>query len=365
MSNARTMARYWLAGVALAGVLAVGYPAAAQTSDQWNSLYDRLIRLEAQVKAGAGGGDSYRVSAIEEQLRQLTGQVQQMGYQMQQMQRQLQELDRLRREGRLGPKPIRPSDNQVANTNLQDGQSSSPQSGYALPPSDQNYDQQTAEPQPQYSVEMQPGSVSEPQYNLDTTATDNGQYQGTAPGPQVLGQIPSSAVNGQQPGAGGPVPLTGAPQPGQGSLVPDQVQTATLDGNQITGTPSGPEQELYQSAYRNLLNRRFGEAEAEFTRFLTNYGKDAQAPAARYFLGEAYFAQGKNKLAAQAFLAGYREYPKSEQAPNSLLKLGMALSALGQKDAACNAFRQVGKEYPQASEARASADAERQRAGCT
>ena len=76
-------------------------PAYAQ-SDQWNALFDRIIRLEANVRAmsntGAGSGGSvagdasYRLTTMEAQLRQLLGEVQRLSRQMRQMQDQVQRM---------------------------------------------------------------------------------------------------------------------------------------------------------------------------------------------------------------------------------------------------------------------------------
>ena len=74
----RLLMRIAIAGVA--GFSLMG-PAAQAQSDNWNALYDRIIRLEHEIKSLKGGGGAagasqggdqgYRLSAIEDQLRQV------------------------------------------------------------------------------------------------------------------------------------------------------------------------------------------------------------------------------------------------------------------------------------------------------
>jgi len=148
----------------------------------------------------------------------------------------------------------------------------------------------------------------------------------------------------------------------QGSLVPDKVETASLDGNQMTGAELADQ--TYRSAYQSLLARQFGNAEAGFRTFLAKYPSDALAGDAYYWLGETYFAQGQYKEAAQNFLQGYRTYPSSKKAPDSLLKLGMSLAKLGQKPKACGAYAEVTRKYATAAKVRNQALLEMKRAGC-
>jgi hypothetical protein len=77
-----------------------GAPAKAQ-SDQWNALYDRIIRLEHEVRSGGGGAGGGSNARIEQQLGQLAAQVNAMQQQMIEMQRELNRLRELERQGLL------------------------------------------------------------------------------------------------------------------------------------------------------------------------------------------------------------------------------------------------------------------------
>ncbi len=402
-----------LAGVAMPGLVLslTGVPAAAQ-SDQWNALYDRLIRLEAEVHArdaaanqpGAmQGADAARLSGLEEQVRQLVAQVQQMQMQMQNLQANLE--FRLRkvekRIGQQGAIAPQPSQEQWAQQQVVIPQQQADSAAQ------QQTDSTTQ--QRNNSTTLQPG-VDLSQYQNDQLSQLAGQQtinqhdQGSqvqGQGPQILGKLALQGEEAQQQfgtQAQNQQPYNAQTQNQQlpfatqqqnqqvfttqsdnkssfstqtqdqsqisqsPGLIPDKVETASLDGNQMTG--SALANQIYQGAYQSLLSRQFGTAEAGFRTFLSKYPDHKLAGDAYYWLGETYFAQSDYKQAAQNFLQGYRSYPASEKAPDSLLKLGMSLSRLGQKPKACGAYAEVTKKYATAAAVRNKALLEMKRAGC-
>jgi len=343
-------------GIALALVLSV-LPAAAQ-GDQWNALYDRIIRLEHEVKSLNGGGQmagqqpsgdaAFRLNQLEDQMRQLMSQMQDLSYQMREMQRQMG----AGKQGSYQP-PAEEAPQQ---------QAYQPEA----PPEPQR--QAEAPQQPDYSLEQSNEPLDYSQYQStqpyqpqdfaaenNSGTYDQGQQQ-LAPGPKNLGQL-RVGQQGQMQQA-----VPGNMDDGQQGLLPEKVESASLDGSQATS--QGDPQSGYQQAYDNLLGRRFGEAEAGFKTFLGQNADSPLAGDAQYWLGETYYAQGDYKQAAQSFLKGYKSYPKNRKAPDSLLKLGMSLQKLGQKEQACGSYGQVTKEYPKASSVRNQALKEMQRAGC-
>ncbi len=329
------LAMSWL----LLAVALAPAPAAAE-GDQWNALYDRIIRIEHELKGMRGGGQtgqqpsgdsSYRLASLEEQVRQLVGQMQEMSARMRSLQAQVQAMGG-RKSGSLEPSP---------------------------------FQQQLAEaPQQDYSVERSTESLEPPQYQPQELAEApiNGSQE-LAPGPQTLGQV---TLDGDQGQARAPATAQVAPRSVDGidsSLLPETVETASLDGNQITGTDGGPDT-LYEKAYDSLLGRQFGDAEAGFKTFLSRHSDNPLAGDAQYWLGETYFVQGDYKQAAQSFLKGYKSYPKNRKAPDSLFKLAMSLQKLGQKPQACSTYAQVTKQYPKSASLRNQALKEMQRTGC-
>lgn len=326
-------------GCAVAALTWAAAPTLAQS--KWDALYDRIIRLEHQIRdmkpGGAGSGVSpgpsslgdsgYRLSVIEEQLRQIAGQMQELQRAQQAIEFRLQRL-----EG--GPR-----------------QSSEQPTVFER--------QQAQLPQPQW-----------PQVNTFDDSRDSAPLAGesdlaaqpqTSGGPQVLGTIAASQLNTHST-----TPPLGDDQ--SGSLVPEAVEQAALDGGATQSGGSAPTgdapETIYGNAYDSLLGRRFGAAEAGFKLFLDRHDRHALAGDAQYWLGETYYAQRDYKQAAQSFLKGYRSYPKGRKAPDTLLKLGMSLQHLGQKPQACSTFAEVAKQYPTAANIRNEAIKEMKRAGC-
>ncbi len=312
---------------------------AAQTNTQWDSLYDRIIRLEHKLRALEAGGyqqtetvpqdsasnasQSLRIDRVESDLRTLLGQVQELAHQVKQLSDQLQRFndDVEYRFQELGVSGNNRSQNtqQPATTPT----TRTANNGYQLPDL---------------------GDLANvEQYPQETTGYEDPSLAQDA---QVLGTIPQSSLQTDTTTLG---------------AVPDPVATQPLDGAINT---SGPDA-LYESSYNNLLKRRFGAAEAGFKKFLKEHGKHKLAGNAQYWLGESYYARGHYKQAAKAFLTGYRGYSKSPKAPDSMLKLGMSLRQLGQAKHACETFAQIKSRFPKASaNVKRLAERERKRGSC-
>ncbi len=323
--------------IVTAMVLGAGAPAWSQSAE-WNSLFERIVRLEHEVRAmkgsggGAGGGDAgYRLSSIEEQLRNLAGQLSAMSRQMQKMQGQIEELKR-QRSGSLK----RQQKTQTAQ------QITQPDPSADLYSSGDDLDLTVL---PEASEPLQSEFVP------DVSAP--GSY-GDITGQQVLGQL---VINDD-----GTFTAQPSPEDDPNSLLPGSVETASLGDVDGGAGGAGPDA-LFQRSYDNLLKRRFGLAEAGFRTFLAQNKRHRKAGQAQYWLGESYYAQGRYKQAAQSFLSGYKGYPKGSKAPDSLLKLGMSLGKLGQRKQACGAYAEVQRAYPKAA-ARKLAAREAQRGGC-
>lgn len=206
-----------------------------------------------------------------------------------------------------------------------------------------------------------------------------------------LGQPGNQATNEPPPTAG---PRPGRPQPNAtpppertgfgttvttppeekedeiGKLLADQQPQARTPAPRVaaapTADPDASPKQVYESAYGYLLQRDYGAAEAAFEDFLKRFPSDPLGANAQYWLGESLYVRGQYRSAASAFLKGYQNYAKSAKAPEALLKLAMSLQRLGQKDAACTSFGELNSKFPNApAHVKSTANAERQRAGCT
>lgn len=346
------------AGIAAVAGFSLMGPGAQAQSDNWNALYDRIIRLEHEIKAlkgGGGGGagasqggasqggdQSYRLSAIEDQLRRLITSVDAMRGQMQDMQGRLKKLEK-----RKSSKVSQPQQ-QVTQTDTFTSYGTSTFEAYTDDNSDLDLNVL-----PEGSESLSSGSTGSGGV-IDSTQPQV-QFEAVPQQQQVLGQLVI-----QNDGA-----LPGNGQEEASSLLPGQVESAALDNpTPSTGSGTGGTVDLYEQSYKNLLSRRFGMAEAGFKTFITQNPKHPSVSKARYWLGETYYVQGRFKQAAQSFLTGYRSHPKGARAPESLLKLGMSLNKLGQKKQACGAYAEVSRSYPSAKQTTKLAVRESKRAGC-
>lgn len=177
-----------------------------------------------------------------------------------------------------------------------------------------------------------------------------------------MGQITQRLNQMQAP------PGAGAPRlaPGQQPLPPAQrgrAKTAAPARAPQFGTRASPLQQraalpaggegpraAYDASYQNFLRSEFDAAENGFRSFIATYANDPLIGNAHYWLGRTYFARRQFKLAADAFLAGYKKDKNSAIAPDALLHLGISLTQLGEKEAACSTLGELSKQFPGASE---------------
>jgi tol-pal system protein YbgF len=276
-----------------------------------------IALLVAAVPAGAQDA-AYRLSQLEEQMRQLVGQMQELQFEMRVLQRQL-----TARQGGAQPvpqpQPIQPQQGGAQQGQVQQGGGVIAAAPLPMPAPDVD--------ETNTIVEVDPQTGTLPQ---------------TAAGPKALGTLPAGDVPG----------------------VVEGVETAQLGAGQASVGAPGSVEALYERSYNELAARQYASAETGFRQIVADYGSHELAGNAQYWLGETQFAQGRFKDAARSFLNGYKTYPKGRLAPNSLVKLGMSLDKLGQRKQACGAYAEVSKRYPSAAEARNLAIKEMKRAGC-
>jgi tol-pal system protein YbgF len=421
-----------------------GAPAKAQ-SDQWNALYDRIIRLEHEVRSGGGGAGGGSNARIEQQLGQLAAQVNAMQQQMIEMQRELNRLRELERQGLLfrnrrtasvispqqqpqqwnqGQVAPNPNYGQMQQSVTIDGQGSGstgqlPRGGLATGPQtlgtlvlrdDQAQPYQPSPPPvvPQVQQQVQQQQVQQPQYaapqpvqpvqpqGLPRQTFQPRQVQGVQsnalpPPPRQAGRCrPSKASRNISCRRG---PQAYQPQPAQepafdaegrpiiaeggsgASLAPEKVETALLDGSAggsnlaaggsvAGGAVDDAAGRMFLQAKSSYTSRDFTGAVSGFKTFILKNKDHELADDAQFFLGEAYYAQGQYKQAAQSYLSGYQNYPKGDKRGESLLKLAMSLDKLGQKKQACATFGEVNKKFAKEAAVRNASLKEMQRAGC-
>lgn len=329
-----------LMGALVAGMVAWSPPARAQDVQ---SLADTVSRLERQLQTlerniYRGGGASpaavsggaapsgtapspagtaqlnVRVDAIEDQLRQVTGEVERVSHDVRQLSQRLDKLV---------------TDYDYRLRSLEKGA-------------------------PAGSAQSGPGT------GLSTAAADGaGQPApgGTSPQPGTIGTLTESqlkAANVQPPAADAAA--------GQGAAASAGQQTASTGSVSL---PAGDPSTQYEYAFSYLMRRDFPGAEQAFRQFVDAHPDDPLAGNAQYWLGETYYVRNDFPAAARTFAEGFQRYPDSSKAADNLLKLGLSLAALDRKDDACITFAKLSTSYPgAAANILQRAKKERARLGC-
>lgn len=199
-----------------------------------------------------------------------------------------------------------------------------------------------------------------PQRQRRSDAFDPATRQGAAGAPQGLDGGIAGIIAEEGPATGQPLDLQGVGRPVENGV-------AVAPRGQSVAAASGPAtaKDAYDSAFAALKRREYEQAEMGFRQFLQAYPRDRLAIDATYWLGESYMQRQRYREAAEQFLKISKESPRSAKAPDSLLRLGMALNGLGAKEQACATYAKVGVDYPQASTSvRSAVDRERRRSGC-
>jgi tol-pal system protein YbgF len=284
-----------------------------------------------------------RLSRMESQIRQLSGQMEQLQFENRQLKDQLrrfqEDVEFRFQEGRGGGRPSAPP----AATPARPGQPQPQKRSDAFDPG--------AEPEAP-GAPRQLGSAA-PSAPLDTSE---------------IGQ-PMALPGGKLAGIGDLIEQEEAP-PGSAPLdIGGTGRTASVaparPGPSVAASSGDPRAD-YESAYAAYTQRQYEQAEMGFRRFLQSNPRDRMVPEASYWLGESYLQRGRHREAAEQFLNVSADYPNSAKAPDALLKLGVSLNAIGARDRACAVFGELDRKYPQASAGvRQGSAREQQRAKCS
>lgn len=279
----------------------------------------------------AQAGDP-RITALEEQIRSLSGTVEELNFQILQMQEQMRKMqeDNEFRFQELEEKKSdagAPADNTVASVAtegnearedipVEDGDVEAPMQTEVI------IDNGTGEPGTS-------GGLGAPPRDFGTiTFDDKGNVTG--------GTVGNDATHSVQDGTALPAPDTNQATS----------QEATGETRMAALPSSDNPEELYRNSYEFILSGDYGTAEAGFRDHIARFPSDQKAADAHFWLGEALLGQKKYRDAAEVFLASSKQYPSSRKAPDMLLKLGISLVGLDQRDVACETFAEVGRRYP-------------------
>jgi len=287
---------------------------------------------------GAGSDDGFRVAqagdpritALEEQIRQLSGTIEELNFQILQMQeqmRKMQEDNEFRFQELEQKKSGARGD---ANRSVVEGPATDPAA--------------SADPATTPKT-VRPGSDVTAAPGTGTPATD--APAGTGAPAKTFGTIVFDADGNVKGGNVGDAVTAGAPA----DKTPQSDPAAgAADSDKVAALPATDDpEELYRNSYEFILSGDYKTAEAGFRDHIERFPADAKTADSHFWLGEALLGQQKYRDAAEVFLAASKDYPSSKKAPDMLLKLGISLAGLNQRDVACATFSEVGKRYPNAS----------------
>jgi tol-pal system protein YbgF len=120
---------------------------------------------------------------------------------------------------------------------------------------------------------------------------------------------------------------------------------------------------LYQQAVQDRGD--FGRAESALRSFVSANGTHRLAGDAQYWLGETFYARRDWTNASAAFAEQFRRFPQNTKAPDSLLRLGQSLGQLNRKADACGTLAELDRRYPAATQSiKIAAQRERTRLTC-
>lgn len=270
----------------------------------------------------------YRVSVLEEQIRQLNGKIEELNFQLLEMQ---EFIRRMQEDNDFRFQQIEEKQGNAGSSGTETAQKDD--DGFIRLEKSETSDQQVAS-----------AGSGEQSQNQDATRTIDGVeiYDGQ-PGLDSniggsLGTIQFDE-NGNiiDSSLGKPLDLTaGLEDSGQASVQ-----------NPLPGDAN----ELFQLGYDHVQTGRYEDAETVLLAFSNQHSAHPRLPEARFWLGESYLGRGEYRKAAEVYLDAHKNWPNSKFGPQSLLKLGVSIAGLNQRELACATFAEVLEKYPDASRA--------------
>ena len=290
----------------------------------------------------AQAGDP-RITALEEQVRSLSGTIEELNFQILQMQEQMrkmqednefrfQELEGKRTDaGATSESNVASAPSRQSPSAAEEQTAAGEDEPVGVPmETEVLVDNGTGEPAALPSGTGASGGIGAPPKSFGTITFDE---QGNVTGGTVTDQTTQS------------VPTI--PDATIRQAIPSSGAAKTTDHTQVAALPSTDDpEELYRNSYEFILSGDYGTAEQGFRNHIQRFPSDQKAADAHFWLGESLLAQKKYRNAAEVFLEANKQYPSSKKAPDMLLKLGISLAGLDQRDVACATFNEIGKRYP-------------------
>lgn len=113
--------------------------------------------------------------------------------------------------------------------------------------------------------------------------------------------------------------------------------------------------EQYRRGLRALQDRRFEDALAQFSAFVSEHPQHELVASALYWRCEAHYAARDYSAASRELESLIARFPSAQHTPDALLKLGLSLRKLGAQAKADAAFQRLRTDYPNSQAARTAA----------
>lgn len=148
---------------------------------------------------------------------------------------------------------------------------------------------------------------------------------------------------------------------GKSSIAQVTVQgTAPVAKTNTAITNSEPnvaeEQQIYQTAYNMIKQKKYNEAARALQKMLQKYPSGQFAANAHYWLGELYGLMAKNDQALTEFTAVVKTFPDSPRVSDAQLKLGLIYASQFKWPEAKTSFKKIINRYPGTASARLAAE---------
>ena len=157
--------------------------------------------------------------------------------------------------------------------------------------------------------------------------------------------------------ASGPSPTTaaapvepGAAPAGEPGAAPTGASTAATPAPPAGSAPFISPQRMYDNAYNDYMGGQFDLAIQGFNAYIASFPKSDKADDAQLNIGNAYYAAGKYREAADALQKVISNYPQSDVLPVAYYKMRLTYTELKQVDLARRAFETVMQKYPSSPE---------------
>lgn len=116
------------------------------------------------------------------------------------------------------------------------------------------------------------------------------------------------------------------------------------------------EQQIYQSAYNSIKDKKYDQAVSDLKKMLQKYPSGQFAGNAHYWLGELYNLMGNNSQSASEFSTVIDKFPDSAKVADAQLKIGMIYATQSKWSDAKSSFKKVVKKYPGTASARLASE---------